>query len=108
MSVVIGIGAVVLAVFGIVAALRSPPAPPPMPAEAQKYCPNCGTIGVPQFRKSGSVFLEILLWLCGLVPGIIYSIWRASSKRFVCPKCEQVGVIPLDSPKAKAALGSKD
>lgn len=106
MTAIIAVIAIALGVLGIRAAIKSPAPPPITEAETQKYCPNCGAIGVPQFRKSGSTFLEILLWLCGLLPGMIYSLWRASSKRFVCPKCEQVGMIPLDSPKARATLGT--
>jgi hypothetical protein len=71
------------------------------------YCPNCGTVAYPQNRKSGSPLVEILLWLFFLVPGIIYSIWRASTKRLVCPKCEHSGTIPLDSPIAQAALAKQ-
>ncbi len=92
-----------VAIWGIMNALSSPE-PPPFPDEDEEYCPSCGTVGVPQFRKSGSTALEVLLWLFFLIPGIIYSIWRTSTKRWVCPKCEQSGMIPLDSPKAKAAL----
>jgi hypothetical protein len=69
------------------------------------YCPNCGSVGYPRLRKLGSTWVEVLLWLSFLLPGIVYSIWRASSKQLVCPKCEYPGTIPLDSPIAKAALG---
>lgn len=71
------------------------------------YCPNCGTVAIPLYRKSGSTFIEVLLWLFLIVPGIIYSIWRKSSERFVCPKCDQTGTIPIDSPVAQAALKAK-
>jgi hypothetical protein len=68
------------------------------------YCPNCGSVGYPEFRKSGSTLVEILLWLCGLLPGLIYSLWRVSSKRVVCASCDHSGTIPLDSRVAQAAL----
>jgi hypothetical protein len=97
--------AIGLAILGIVAAVRSPVQPfVPGGDQDEKYCPSCGAVGTPQFRQSGSTFVAMLLWLTFLVPGIIYSIWRASTKRFVCPKCEQGGMIPTDSPKAQAAI----
>src|ERR1700688_1813884 len=68
------------------------------------YCPNCGAVDYPVLRKSGSTLVEVLLWLFLLVPGVVYSVWRASSKRLVCPKCEHTGTIPLDSPMAQQAL----
>jgi len=98
------VAVVILAIVGISRAIRSPVPPPLASDEDKEYCPSCGTVGVPQFRKSGSAAVEVLLWLFKLLPGIIYSIWRASTKRWVCPKCEQPGMIPLDSPKAQAAL----
>ena len=104
----IAVISIVLAILGITAALRSPATPPMISTAAeQKYCPSCGTVGTPQFRKSGSTVVEILLWLFVVVPGIVYSIWRASTKRWACPKCEASGMIPLDSPKAKTALHAK-
>jgi len=47
----------------------------------EQYCLRCGTIGVAQYQQ-----------------------WRKDEKRWVCPKCEQPDMIPLDSPKAKEAI----
>ena len=70
------------------------------------YCPHCGTVDFPSFRKDGSTIVEVLLWLCGILPGIIYTLWRKSTVRCVCPKCDNTGTIPADSPVAKAALAA--
>lgn len=51
---------------------------------------------------SGSGFLEIVLWFCFLIPGLIYSLWRGSSRKYVCPSCSSAGLIPSDSPVARA------
>jgi hypothetical protein len=72
-----------------------------------EYCPNCGSTGYPEFQVSGSTLAEIVLWLVFLLPGILYSIWRNSTKRWVCPKCWQEGMIPLDSPMAQKAISAK-
>jgi hypothetical protein len=72
----------------------------------QMYCQNCGSIAAPTKRVRGSFFIELILWLCFLVPGLIYSIWRLTTKELVCPKCGAPNMIPADSPKAKAAIGS--
>src|ERR1700686_3647458 len=53
----------------------------------QKYCTVCGSIGFPVFREEGSAGVELLLWLTFIVPGIIYSIWRGSTRRWACPMC---------------------
>jgi len=50
-------------------------------------CPNCGYEGKPNVRNRGSVFLLIILLLCGFVPGIIYLLWMASGRKVTCPAC---------------------
>jgi len=37
----------------------------------------------------GHFALEFVLWLCFLVPGIIYSIWRLTTRRETCPDLQQ-------------------
>ena len=68
--------------------------------EAEMYCPHCGASGVPRTVVRGSTVAEILLWLAGLLPGLIYSIWRLSSRHEACPTCRQAGMIPANSPRA--------
>jgi hypothetical protein len=69
------------------------------------YCPSCGSIGRPKTYTKGSIFIEIILWLCLIVPGLVYSLWRMTSGRSKgCASCGATSIIPADSPKAKAAL----
>lgn len=74
----------------------------------EEYCTACGIVGYAQFRKDGSASIEILLWLLALLPGLIYSIWRRSTERWVCEKCGSTSLIPVDSPKARAELKGKE
>src|ERR1700688_1546283 len=73
----------------------------------QKYCTACGCIDFPVFRQEGVPWIEVLLWLTFIIPGIIYTIWRGSTRRWACPMCGNSSMIPLDSPRAKAALEAK-
>ena len=77
-------------------------------AAAQMYCQHCGTVGQPKTRVKGSFLIELVLWLCFIVPGLIYSIWRLTTKEKVCPKCGMPNMIPADSPKASAALSASE
>lgn len=70
------------------------------------YCPSCGTVSNGQRHVPGSIAVEIILWLCFLVPGIIYSIWRLSAAKKACTACKAVGLIPVSSPRAQRELGS--
>ena len=68
--------------------------------KTEMYCPNCGVSGVPQTIVKGSLIAELVLWLFFLLPGVIYSIWRFTSRHEACPSCRQAGMIPSDSPRA--------
>lgn len=65
-------------------------------------CTACGTPGNPVTQTKGSFLVEIILWLMMILPGVIYSIWRLTSRAKVCPACRQPSMIPIDSPVAKA------
>ena len=64
-------------------------------------CKACGHIGKSKRAAKGSLLVEILLWCCFLVPGIIYSIFRQASIYRKCRLCGSADLIPLDSPMGK-------
>jgi len=64
-------------------------------------CSNCRTPIRPIERAEGSGVVELLLWLFFLVPGIIYSIWRASTRKPRCPICAAPHPIPIGTPAAE-------
>ena len=69
--------------------------------EGKMICPSCGTQGEPETATRGSIWIEIVLWLCLIVPGLIYSLWRLSTRGDVCSACGQKGLIPVNSPNGK-------
>ena len=64
-------------------------------------CPSCGTRGEPKTITRGSTLIELILWLCLIVPGLIYSIWRLTTRQKGCPACGAAGMIPVTSPMGK-------
>lgn len=66
----------------------------------QMYCKACGTQSRPTTETPGSILIEVVLWLCFLIPGLIYSLWRLNRRHQVCPKCGSEALIPPDSPIA--------
>lgn len=70
------------------------------------YCTSCGSEGQGRTKTRGALLIEVILWLCFLVPGLIYSIWRLSSKHKVCSSCGAATLVPLSSPVARAAKGA--
>jgi hypothetical protein len=67
---------------------------------SEKFCRNCGTTAKPKRLTKGSFLIEVFLWFLLIVPGLIYSLWRMSSKQLVCPACGFPNMIPVDSPLA--------
>jgi len=75
--------------------------------DGMRYCTTCGTKDFPQKSMKGTFFIELVLWLFFIVPGIIYSIWRLSTKTDnMCPHCGATTMIPLDSPIARERLSA--
>ena len=64
-------------------------------------CTSCGYVGEPKTVTKGSFAIEVILWLCLLLPGLIYSVWRLSSRHDGCPSCGQTTIIPSGSPMAQ-------
>ena len=91
---IIAVVLIALAVWAILRALIKKPPP-------DLICTKCGTQGQPEKRMKGSWVIELILWLCFIIPGMIYTQWRHSSRYSACPVCGGTDLIPLDSPMAK-------
>lgn len=42
--------------------------------------------------------MELFLFLLFIVPGLIYGVWRLTTKRKICPACGSVDLVPVNSP----------
>lgn len=67
----------------------------------EMICMNCGTVGKPKKHTKGSMLTELFLWLLMVLPGLLYSFWRMSSKTMVCKTCGDSDLLPVDCPKGK-------
>lgn len=70
----------------------------------ERICLDCGTQGRAKVKTPGSIWIEVILWLALIVPGLIYSVWRLSSKKLVCPACGSTRLVPTDSPAGLEAV----
>jgi RNA polymerase subunit RPABC4/transcription elongation factor Spt4 len=74
-------------------------------ASAKWLCTSCGSqVSHQKSVTQGSFLVEILLWLLMILPGVLYSLWRLTSRKKVCPQCLQPALIPIDSPIARATM----
>jgi len=62
-------------------------------------CERCHHVGTAKSTVAGNGAIELLLWLTFIIPGIIYSFWRLSSKYSICKKCGAKDLIPVDTPR---------
>jgi len=67
----------------------------------EQLCTQCGTVGFMKQYTKGSMLTEIVLWLFFLLPGLIYSLWRATTNYWGCPQCASPNVIRINSPNAQ-------
>jgi len=70
----------------------------------KQVCSACGTVGFPKSVTKGSLLVEIFLWLCFLIPGFIYSLWRLTTRHKACASCGSTNLIPVDSPNGKRLM----
>lgn len=70
----------------------------------QKICLKCGAVNFPKTKTGGSFLVELALWIFFIVPGLIYSLWRLSSKKAACSTCGSIDIVPVDTPMGKKML----
>lgn len=91
--------AVIIAVVGLV--VRRARARPAL------ICTACGARAGTRSATRGSILIEILLWLALLIPGLIYSLWRLTTRRQVCRACGSPDLIPIASPRGRQLLAEQ-
>jgi DNA-directed RNA polymerase subunit RPC12/RpoP len=73
----------------------------PNAGSPKKRCLRCGHEGRTKRELDGSGLIELVLWCTFLFPGLLYSLWRLSTKRYVCAECgNKTDLVPI---KSKAA-----
>ena len=71
------------------------------------YCTACGSFVRSQTITNGSFATELILWLFFLLPGLIYSCWRLTTRHEGCPECGSPDIIPSHTPRAQQALAAQ-
>jgi ribosomal protein S27AE len=64
-------------------------------------CTRCGSIAAPEYYRSGSVLITLVLLAIGILPGLIYYLWTRSHSHWGCGQCGSDELVPSDSPQAK-------
>lgn len=61
----------------------------------------------PKMVTPGSTWITLILLMCLFVPGVIYMIWRSTSRYAVCQKCGGRNLVPADSPFGRDVIASR-
>ncbi|MBK6486668.1 MAG: hypothetical protein IPF98_07335 [Gemmatimonadetes bacterium] len=65
-------------------------------------CTQCGAqTSAPLKVPPGSAWVALALAVPFIVPGVIYTVWRFSMRRSVCPTCGHAQLIPANAPLAR-------
>lgn len=67
-------------------------------------CRTCGRLTSAKGTVGGSFAVELVLWLLFCLPGLIYSVWRMTSKKKVCSFCGSPDIVPADSPMGQKII----
>jgi hypothetical protein len=67
-------------------------------------CESCGTIAKPKRHMKGSFVIEVFLWLMLIVPGLLYSLWRLTTKSTICGTCQSAVIVPIKTPRGRKLL----
>lgn len=67
-------------------------------------CTQCGYHAERKRVTKGSLVIELVMWLAFVFPGIIYSLWRMTSKYWACQSCGSDAIVPDFSPKGRQIL----
>jgi len=73
----------------------------------QLICSACGHVGKAKTAVKGNLLIEIILWLSFLLPGLIYSVWRHTSRYSKCALCQSTSLIPVDTPVGQKLLSDQ-
>ncbi len=70
------------------------------------YCNSCHNCS-PTALMKGNSWIEFVLYLFYIIPGIVYSVWRRSEQPNICPLCKTPGLVPAAAakPQGPAQLG---
>lgn len=80
--------------------LATGPSIPPL-LRGKMICADCGSHVDGRRAIQGSFLIELCLWIFMLLPGILYSIWRLTTRHRACEKCGSRNLVPADSPRGK-------
>lgn len=67
-------------------------------------CVVCRSEMRPKKITQGSFIVELFLWCMMILPGVLYTVWRLTSKVKLCPICGSSKFVKAGTPAAQRLL----
>jgi hypothetical protein len=61
------------------------------------HCSNCSHDAESVVVRRGDMRIQIFLWFFFIIPGLFYSMWRATTKQTLCGACGSEDVQPMQA-----------
>ena len=74
-------------------------------SDPRRVCKRCEELVGTKRVTPGSVWVELLLFLCFIVPGLLYSGWRLAKRHDACRECGSAELVPANSAAGKRIRG---
>jgi len=79
--------------------------PTPKDLKGIFFCLDCESVALSESSKRGHFLVTIFLLLCGILPGVLYMIYRSHTAGKKCEHCGSKNLIPMSSARVKTRLG---
>ncbi len=60
-------------------------------------CNGCGQVGAPVRITPGYILIELILWICFIIPGLLYSHYRGKGRYVACGDCKSANISYLNT-----------
>ena len=70
----------------------------------QVVCESCNEQTMSVTKMKGTMLINIVLLVCMVVPGVLYFVWRLTTKHKACGSCGSDQILPINSLKGKKLL----
>lgn len=68
------------------------------------YCLDCDSQTYPKLKARGSGWTMLILLALGILPGLLFILWRLTNWKRVCALCGSSNIVPVNSSRAQDAL----
>ncbi|MDQ8206187.1 hypothetical protein QEH52_01605 [Coraliomargarita sp. SDUM461003] len=66
-----------------------------------QICTRCGSYAQHKTTTHGKLSTELILWCLLLLPGLLYTTWRLTTRAERCTQCGSPDLVPITTPTGR-------